>query len=57
MNNFIAWFERNRRTIGYTIGGMNVLSGLGQVADGNFWPGIMWIILGSALILDAHEFK
>jgi len=57
MNNFIAWFERNRRTIGYTIGGMNVLSGLGQVADGNFWPGIMWIILGAALILDAHEFK
>jgi hypothetical protein len=57
MNNFMEWFERNRKPIGYTIGGMNVVSGLVQIADGQFWTGIMWLILGSALILDAHQFK
>jgi hypothetical protein len=57
MNNFIAWFERNRKPIGYTIGGMNVVSGLGQMADGQFWPGIVWLILGIALVFDAHQFK
>ena len=57
MQKFMEWFSRNRRSIGYTIGGLNVLSGLGQVADGNLWPGVIWIVLGLALILDAYEFK
>ena len=56
MNKFLEWFGRNRKTIGYSVGGMNMLSGLGQIASGNFWYGVMWII-GAALILDAHEFK
>ena len=54
---FVQWFERNRKTIGYTIGGLNIVSGLGQIADGQFWPGIVWLILGVALVFDAHQFK
>ena len=57
MDKFFEWFGRNRKTIGYTIGGLNVVSGLGQIADGQFWPGIVWLVLGLSLILDAYKFK
>jgi hypothetical protein len=57
MNKFSNWFSRNRKTIGYTIGGLNIVSGLGQIADGQFWPGIVWLVLGAALVFDAYEFK
>ena len=57
MEKFSNWFGRNRQTIGYTIGGLNVVSGLGQLASGQFWPGIVWLVLGIALVFDAHEFK
>lgn len=54
---FVQWFERNRKTIGYSIGGLNIVSGLGHMADGQFWPGIVWLVLGIALVFDAYEFK
>jgi len=57
MTNFIAWFERNRKNIGYSIGFLNVVSGLGQIADGQVWPGVMWLMLGTALMFDAYKFK
>lgn len=57
MDKFFEWFGRNRKTIGYTIGGANVGSGIVQIVSGNFWPGIVWLILGLSLILDAYKFK
>lgn len=54
---FVQWFERNRKTIGYTIGGLNIVSGLGQIADGQFMPGIVWLVLGISLVFDAYKFK
>jgi hypothetical protein len=54
---FVQWFERNRKSIGYTIGGLNIVSGLGQIADGQVWAGIVWLMLGVALVFDAHQFK
>lgn len=57
MEKFSNWFGRNRKTIGYSIGGLNIVSGLGQMADGQLWPGIVWLILGVALVFDAYEFK
>ena len=57
MDKFFEWFGRNRKTIGYVIGGANLGSGIVQFASGNFWPGIVWLVLGLSLILDAYKFK
>jgi hypothetical protein len=57
MNKFFEWFGRNRKTIGYLVGGVNLGSGIAAIAGGSVWPGIVWLILGAAIILDARMFK
>ena len=57
MIKFLEWFGRYRQTIGYTVGGLNVLNGILSVLAGNIVCGIFWLILGSAIILDAKVFK
>jgi hypothetical protein len=57
MDKFFEWFGRNRKTIGYVVGGANLGSGIAHILMGNVWPGIVWLILGSAIILDARMFK
>jgi hypothetical protein len=57
MIKFLEWFGRYRQTIGYTVGGLNVLNGILSVLAGNIVSGIFWLILGSAIILDAKVFK
>ena len=53
----MEWFGRNRQKIGYTVGGINVLNGVVILGAGDVWSGVIFIILGSALILDAKVFK
>ena len=57
MDKFFEWFGRNRKTIGYVVGGANIGSGIVQIASGSFWPGIVWLVLGAAIILDTRMFK
>jgi len=57
MTTFLEWFGRHRKTIGYTVGGINVLNGVASVALGDTWSGIFFIVLGSAIIFDAKVFK
>ena len=57
MDKFFEWFGRNRKTIGYTVGGINMLNGIISVAIGDIANGIFWIILGSAIVFDAKMFK
>ena len=57
MDKFFEWFGRNRKNIGYAIGGANLGSGIVRIASGNVWPGIVWLVLGLSLILDAYKFK
>jgi hypothetical protein len=57
MDKFFEWFGRNRKTIGYVVGGANLGSGIVQIASGSFWPGIVWLVLGAAIILDTRMFK
>ena len=57
MEKFFEWFGRHRKTIGYVIGGINVGSGIAAIVGGSFWPGILWLVLGAAIILDARMFK
>lgn len=53
----MEWFGSNRQKIGYTVGGINVLNGVVSLVTGDVWSGVIFIILGSALILDAKVFK
>jgi hypothetical protein len=54
---FMEWFGRNRITIGYTVGGINVVNGVATVALGDTLGGVFFIVLGSAIIFDSKVFK
>ena len=54
MDKFFEWFGRHRETIGYTVGGINLLNG---IVAGNVVNGIFWTLLGSAIIFDTRMFK
>jgi hypothetical protein len=57
MNKFLTWFENNRKSIGYVIGGANIGSGIGQLAKGEIANGVVFVVLGLAIILDTRMFK
>jgi hypothetical protein len=57
MNTFLDWFYRNRKTIGYTIGGLNILSGVDRAVNGDWGLALLWFVIGAFLIIDAYEFK
>lgn len=56
MEKFKLWFELNRQTIGYTVGGFNLLNGLLMVPT-NLVMAIFWLLLGAVIILDTKMFK
>jgi hypothetical protein len=57
MNKFLDWFYKNRKTIGYTIGGLNLLAAVNYAVNGDYGLAIMWAVISAFLIVDAHEFK
>lgn len=57
LEKFMLWFERNRKPIGYTIGGLNVLSGLNHALHGDAGLAVLWIVIGGFLIIDARTYK
>ena len=54
MNKFYSFFLRYRKPIGYTIGTLNILNGLADLALGFPVWGILWVIVGSLIIADAR---
>jgi hypothetical protein len=54
---FVAWLERNRRAIGYTAGGLNVLAGVNYLFQGQTGMGFLWLGIGIMLVLDTWEFR
>ena len=56
MQKFKDWFELNRQTIGYTIGGFNLLNGLLHLPT-NVGMAIFWLCVGLAIIFDTKAFK
>jgi hypothetical protein len=57
MNQFLDWLGRNRKTIGYTIGGLNLLAALNYYLNGLTGMAVTWTVIGLFLIWDAYEFK
>jgi hypothetical protein len=55
MQTFLSWFDRNRKTIGYTVGTLNLLSGLANLYIGNTAHGILWFIVGMVIIIDTKR--
>lgn len=54
---FLVWLGLNRKPIGYTVGGLNVLSGISYAMQGQFGMCLLWLVVGGVIILDTWEFK
>lgn len=57
MNSFMDWFGRHRRKIGYTVGGLNLLTGLTNLLIGDYAGAVFWLVIGGAIVLDTKYFK
>ena len=55
LDKFFIWIGRNRKEIGLTIGGLNILSGLSALVNGDYALAIVGFTIGGALILDAYR--
>jgi hypothetical protein len=49
---FFIWFDRNRKTIGYAVAGLNILSGLSLLVSGQNANGWLQIFLGGVIGID-----
>lgn len=52
---FAVWFGTYRKPIGYTIGGINLLSGLQYFAQGNTAQGWLFFMIGYIILLDTWD--
>jgi hypothetical protein len=57
MVNFINWYSNNRKPIGYTIGGLNLVSGSFAIMSGSMISGVACLIIGVLIVFDAKVFK
>lgn len=57
MSKFFEWLGRNRKPVGYTVGGLNVLVAINHAANGDMGLAVLWAVIGSFLIWDAYEAK
>jgi hypothetical protein len=57
MNKILGWFERNRNPIGYTIGGLNLASGLTNILTGNMHTGLLNLSVGVYITVDTWAFR
>jgi hypothetical protein len=57
MNKFLDWFSKHRKTIGYTVGGLNLIDGIIGFAFGDYTNGILWTLVGIVILIDTKEFK
>ena len=57
MNTFFEWFGRNRKTIGYGIGTINILAGVNDIVFGSSITGGMFLAIGVLIVLDAKAYK
>jgi hypothetical protein len=57
MEKFVEWFGRNRKPIGYAVGGLNLLVALSHLIQGHLGLAVLWLIIGAAIVFDTWEFK
>jgi len=54
---FFEWFGRNRKTIGYTVGGLSLLSALNYLIQGQYGMALLWLFVGTMIVYDVWDFK
>ena len=58
LNKFLEWCNRNSKSISLTIGGLNILSGISALVNGNYAVAVVGFTIGGVLVLDAYrEYK
>lgn len=57
MSKFFEWLMRNRKPVGYTIGGLNLLAALNYYIMGLTGMAVIWTVIGLFLVWDAYEYK
>jgi hypothetical protein len=57
MNKFLKWLDRNRKSIGYTCGGLNFLAAVNFYLQGQTGLALLWFVIGMFLIWDAADYK
>lgn len=50
------WFTENRKKIGYTLGALNILSGIESLVHGQTSNGLIMFFVGGVLIFDAWTY-
>lgn len=55
LDKFFIWVGRNRKEISLTIGGLNILSGISGLVNGNYGLALVGFTIGGSLILDAYR--
>lgn len=54
---FLIWLGRNRQSVGYTIGILNILAGIMHLFQLEFLQSVVWLIIGTIIIFDTYRFK
>jgi hypothetical protein len=52
----LIWIGRNRRAIGYTVGGLNLLVAGSHLAQGQYGLAMLWLVIGSMIVMDTRGF-
>lgn len=53
----MKWIKANHNAIGYTVGGLNIASGIFNMFIGNFYTGVFNIIVGIFISVDTWLFN
>ena len=54
MDKFFNWFNKNRRVIGFTIGGLCLLSSVTNLLAGDAIACVLYFLVGVMIIVDAR---
>lgn len=54
---FFEWLGRNRRSIGYTAGGLNLLVALNHLIQGDIGLAVLWLFIGVMMVIDVGAYK
>ena len=55
LDKFFIWVGRNKKEISLTIGGLNILSGISALINGNYGLAIVGFTIGGILLLDGYR--
>lgn len=57
MTRFFEWLGRNRKTISYYVGGLNMLVAISHAAKGDLGLAALWLAIAFMLIWDGYDSK